>query len=507
MSKPDMPTCTACSAELPEGAVFCVSCGARTGGEPAPVTSAVQTLGGLHTLPPSQVPADQPEVETLEPGTVIGGKFRIESLIGYDALGAAYQATEIVSGGPALLKLLQSSDGFDQVAYDQMVQDIAAARRIAHPGVAKIYDTGRYGQAAYIAMEQVSGEPLQAWISRQLAGANTIPRDVAVSIIAEIANSLEAAHTAGVIHGQLQPSSIVLTREPDASHASVKIADFGFGRLTGEAMASGSGTGHGGAYYRAPEMVRHAGAATPATDVYSLSIILYELLVGVVPTGHWQPPSAGRDDIPARIDDLIKRGLSTSMALRPQSAAAYRMELLDPAARNVPKLVPPSTGRGGGSILKWTGIAFMSLMGLATAGFIVEKLINDAGGTSPQTYTRTDPDPPPPPRPSNPYDYLNGQWLFYDGTPINVSIDRSGNLSGRGRDPESGATVNITGQLSGRTGTLTLSSRDMGMTVNGRMLWDGLCHINYQLVDPQSGMTVMQDQFHINHPPGQTTCP
>lgn len=147
----------------------------------------------------------------------------------------------------------------------------------------------------------------------------------AANIVSQILAGLDAAHKAGVVHRDLKPENVMLAGEPSDAGADLKILDFGVARAAGAGDTGATSLGTRG--YMAPEQITAPDAAQPSADLYSLSVMFYELLVGVVPQGHWQPPSAGRSDVPAAIDDLIQRGLSNNPRQRPQSVAEYAQAL------------------------------------------------------------------------------------------------------------------------------------------------------------------------------------
>jgi uncharacterized membrane protein YhaH (DUF805 family) len=113
----------------------------------------------------------------------------------------------------------------------------------------------------------------------------------------------------------------MLTATPTDDNVQLKILDFGVARAAGAGDTGATSLGTRG--YMAPEQITAPDAAQPSADIYSLSVMFYELLVGVVPQGHWQPPSVGRTDVPPAIDELIQRGLSNNPRARPQSTTEY----------------------------------------------------------------------------------------------------------------------------------------------------------------------------------------
>ena len=153
-----------------------------------------------------------------------------------------------------------------------------------------------------------------------------MPLEVAGAIIHALLDGLEAAHALGVVHRDLKPENIMLTGEPGGHSAALQILDFGIARAPDTATIRSTG-GTGTIGYMAPEQITYPESVQPSADLYSVSRIFYELLMDVLPTGHWQPPSGGRPDVPASIDRLIEQGLMDRPASRPQSAQDYRAAL------------------------------------------------------------------------------------------------------------------------------------------------------------------------------------
>ena len=334
-----MSICSNCQTTLPDEARSCASCGAPVSSpepEPAPVAS-MQTVSGLETVLPGEqrVPADLNRPVALEAGTEVAGKYRIDRMIGAGGMGMVYKAVEIVTDTPVALKLMSSSSVPSEAAVKRLIEEGKTTRTIAHPNVVRTFDIGVWNDAPYIAMEYVEGRPLHIWRNEKLTRNEPVPARVAGQIIKEVLNGLEAAHAAGVIHRDLKPENIMLLGEPSATEAKVKIVDFGIALAATQRSDDSTGTGLGTQLYMAPEQIRNANAANAAADLYSVSKIFYELIVGVLPTGHWSPPSDGLSDVPKDIDQLIEKGLSANRNQRPQSAAAYRDALI--AAFNTPQ--------------------------------------------------------------------------------------------------------------------------------------------------------------------------
>jgi serine/threonine-protein kinase len=210
-------------------------------------------------------------------------------------------------------------------------REARAAASLVHPGIVTVYDTGVDGDERFIAMEYVDGESLAMSISDQ---APLDPRRAA-NLAAQIADALEAAHRAGLVHRDVKPGNVMIARD-----GTVKVLDFGIARVEDAGSITRTASLLGTAAYMAPE---HAlGSPVDArSDVYSLGCVLYAMLTGAPPFSgdlaaavlHQQvnaaprPPSEANPRIDGKLDALVLQMLAKSPAERPQSAAEVRDRL------------------------------------------------------------------------------------------------------------------------------------------------------------------------------------
>jgi eukaryotic-like serine/threonine-protein kinase len=284
------------------------------------------------------------------------GRYRLVRRIAAGGMGEVWEADDTVLGRRVALKVLVAELAADKRATRRFVREARATARLTHPNVARVYDFGRDGGVPFLVMELLQGETL----ADRLA-AGPLPPAEAARIAASVADALDAAHQLGIVHRDVKPANVMLTPAGD-----VKVMDFGIAAAADETHSTtGSGL-YATVAYVSPERV--AGEpATPASDVYSLGVVLYELLCGRPPfTGSTpalvarahlhDPPPPLRELapwVPPRLAQAAEAALAKDPARRPSSAAALAARLRSaarlPAAPPEPGPRPaPAPGPGGG---------------------------------------------------------------------------------------------------------------------------------------------------------------
>ena len=285
--------------------------------------------------------------------TLVGGRYRLTSLIATGGMGAVWRARDERLHREVAVKLLKPELLHVQSAsIGSLTRFRAEARHAAalsHPGIAAVYDYGETAEQAFLVMELVEGEPL----SRLLAREGALPVPVALRIVGLTALALEAAHDAGVIHRDIKPANLIIVER--AGGLDVKVTDFGIARAQDAAPLTRTGMVMGTAHYLSPEQAR-AGTVTPSSDLYSLGVVGYECLTGhrpfegttayAVAAAHaHQPPPPLPDTIPPAVRDLIGRALAKSPADRPASAGELGRAALTLAAGPYPAHIPSTAPR------------------------------------------------------------------------------------------------------------------------------------------------------------------
>ena len=287
---------------------------------------------------------EKPAAPALEPGTLFAGRYEIEGMLGQGGMGTVYRARDRTTREEIALKLLHPALFSSKAAMDRLVGEGTLARKIRHPNIVAVHDVAEIDGQPYLAMEYVEGGTMRDWLTRTFSSQREIPAAIAVAVIREILAGLGEAHRIGVVHRDLKPENVLLTGDPLAGDLGLKILDFGIAKgpqavQTGTGGTPGRSAGTLG--YMAPEQRTMADAARPQADLYSVAVMLYELLMESIPEGQFQMPGAIRGDVPREIDKIIEKGMST----RPRDRFASTQEFVAALdAATGPAKVKPQTG-------------------------------------------------------------------------------------------------------------------------------------------------------------------
>jgi eukaryotic-like serine/threonine-protein kinase len=330
------------------------------------------------------------------------GRYRLVRRIATGGMGEVWQADDTVLGRRVAVKVLVEELAADERATRRFVREARATARLAHPNVARVFDFGRDGDLPFLVMELLEGETLATRVA-----SGPLPPAEAARIAAAVADALDAAHQRGIVHRDVKPSNVMLTRDGE-----VKVLDFGIAAAADETYSTtGSGL-YATVGYVSPERV--AGEpATPASDIYSLGAVLYELLCGRPPFSGPSPALVARAHlrdqpvpvrqlapwVPARLAEACEAALAKEPARRPASAAslAMRLRAAEAAAGTVagPEAAGPATtvkvGEGG-PVWRRHRRRVTVLLGVVLVGLLALVAARELG-----LGRGTPPDPAPPP--------------------------------------------------------------------------------------------------------------
>ncbi|MBI3269541.1 MAG: protein kinase [Planctomycetes bacterium] len=248
----------------------------------------------------------------LDPGMLVG-PYRVLEFIGRGGMGAVYKALQPNLDRVVALKVLPYSLARDPDFVTRFNREAKTLANLNHPNIVAIYDMGHDAGVYYFVMEYVDGVTLRHVLrERKLSGLE------ALKIVPQLCDALEYAHVEGVIHRDIKPENILVDRK-----GRIRIADFGLARIVKGDQAVDPVTRTnmimGTLEYMAPEQRESAKTVDHRADIYSLGVVLYEMLTGELPVGRWDPPSR-RSKVDLRVDDVVARSLERDPARRYQRA-------------------------------------------------------------------------------------------------------------------------------------------------------------------------------------------
>ncbi len=281
----------------------------------------------------------------LEVGDVVGGKYRIDAILGRGGMSVVYRATHLDLDQLIALKVLAPEALLLPGYVERLKLEARAVARIRSEHVARVHDIGHLeatpGRAAvpYLVMEHLSGTDLSKLLKRR----GQLPLAMAGGFIVQACEALAEAHALGIVHRDLKPANLFLTQRADGS-SCVKVLDFGISRVPrrqGTVALTDPGTVLGTPSYMAPEQMEGLGALDCRADIWALGAILFELLTGETPYGHdtlpkmyvrvirsrTPRPSQLRPGLPADIDEVVARCLAIEPEDRYPSVAHLAVAL------------------------------------------------------------------------------------------------------------------------------------------------------------------------------------
>jgi serine/threonine protein kinase len=390
--------CPKCQFENPDDVHFCSNCGTQI-------------------LPPKEKAISQTEtlrtpMRELTIGSTFAGRYQIIEELGRGGMGILYKVIDKRIEEKVALKLLRPEIASDKKTIERFQNELKFARKISHRNVCRMYDLSEEEGTQYITMEYISGEDLKSSIKRM----EQLTVGKAISIAKQICEGLAEAHRLGVIHRDLKPRNIMIDREGNA-----RIMDFGIARSIGTKGITDAGMMVGTPEYMSPEQVEGA-EIDQRTDIYSLGVILYEMLTGGVPFEGDTPlniamklkietpqePRKINPQIPEELNGLILKCMDKDREKRYQSGEELFAELrrIEKRIPTTERLFPSRTipaERKPPLKLKKILVPALVIIAAAVVGGVVWRFIIQPRGAGPKP-------PPAPPKIEEYFAAANKYW-------------------------------------------------------------------------------------------------
>lgn len=336
-------------------------------------------------------------------GRVLNSRYELEQLIGTGGMADVYKASDNLLGRTVAVKMLHPQFAKDEVFIARFRQEAQAAANLNQTNIVNVYDWGIEDGTYYLVMEYVQGRDLKDII---LQGGPLLP-ERAVEIAMSICLALEAAHAQGIVHRDIKPQNTIVTYDNQ-----IKVMDFGIARTAGGSAMTQTGTIMGTAQYISPEQAQGR-AADPRSDLYSLGVVLYEMLAGRVPFDgdnpvsiaykHVRedplPPSMINPDVSPGLEAVVMKALAKNPQNRYQNAVEMRRDLercLEGAPVYATPVLPRDEAAPGATraypvvagapperrSLAWLWVSIIVIVLLAGIGVGVWAIVRNTGGVS-----------------------------------------------------------------------------------------------------------------------------
>jgi serine/threonine-protein kinase len=279
--------------------------------------------------------------------------FQVHERLGVGGMGEVFRCTRLSDRVPVAVKILTAAMAAVPDYVRRFGREAAAMAQLDHPGIVRLVGRGKAGQHFFIAMELIEGESLRNWAHKNRPTAKQLAK-----LLAQVAHALTYAHARAVVHRDLKPDNVLVTKDQ-----RTKVLDFGLAGLhaDGAECLTQSHVAMGTANYMAPEQRKDAKRADHRADLYSFGVMTYELLTGDLPVGRFPLPSKLVAGLDPRWDALVERCVDVDPSARPHSALelAHALESLAGVAPSM-ELAPRTKQRASktkSAIWSWLGLS------------------------------------------------------------------------------------------------------------------------------------------------------
>ena len=253
-------------------------------------------------------------------GQVVAGRYTVLDMIGRGGMGCIYHVRDNALHEEVALKTLLPQFVRDKMVVERFFNEARIARALSHPNIVRVHDIGVTGEIIYISMELLRGKSLRSMLENSVT-EDYIPFKQALEITDQLCAALEYAHR-HTVHRDIKPENVMVCDD-----GTVKLMDFGISKLMDSSRMTGTSIIMGTPMYMSPEQLRNSANVDARADIYSIGVMLYELLTGNLPTSLSKPASQITRGIPSAVDSIVAKCVEPDPEKRFQSASDLRAAL------------------------------------------------------------------------------------------------------------------------------------------------------------------------------------
>ncbi len=273
-------------------------------------------------VPPPGDPAPaRQDAFQFKRGQVINNRYTVLDMIGRGGMGCIYKVHDNVLGEDLALKTLLPQYVTDRTVIDRFLNEARITRKLTHPNIVRVHDIGTAGKGIFISMEYVEGDSLRTMLGKYGPGERIPVRQV-LHIIEQLCLALDYAHQF-TVHRDIKPENVMITE-----NNQIKLMDFGISKLMDNRLMTSASIVMGTPYYMSPEQHRNTRDVDARADIYSVGVVMYEMLTGNMPTGVPKPASQVLKEIPPALDEIVEKCIDPNREKRFNTAGELRRAIL-----------------------------------------------------------------------------------------------------------------------------------------------------------------------------------
>ncbi len=313
--------CPECGREIPSGKKFCKNCGINIENLASSKPDKLEEEGLFGDIDPISLvdafftPFEEKSSESHllieEPSSftpfseaeVINNRYEVKGILGRGGMGVVYRVYDRILKEDIALKVLLPSLMRSEKAVEMFYNEAKISLSLTHQNIVRVRDIGETDEVKFISMELLDGINLRDWMALPRSHSDKIVVEDVTTIIKQVCNALSYAHRF-TVHRDIKPENVMVLK-----NLQIKITDFGISKLLPPIELSSTVLSVGTAYYMAPEQYIHGNEVDHRADIYSVGVLLYELLVAKLPIGRFKAPSQLRSDLPSMADHIISKSL------------------------------------------------------------------------------------------------------------------------------------------------------------------------------------------------------